>query len=416
MTPILPIIQSAIESSLLYPSAPACVPTDADVNVVSAPPIRQKRKAYMSKRFQRGSVLAVGKMWHGRYWRNVLGKEEREHAFVVLGDRKEITKLEARQKLADIIEKEGLNKKTYLELLAVPAKTFNDVADEWESKRLPQLALSTQDDAPGQLAKHLRPFFGALRLEAIKTATVNMWITSLEKKGLEPKTVHNQWKYFRQIMNWYARQNDEPKRTWYPSLPHIPDVEQRWFTETEMDQIVDISAQYAGRGIPKGQYKPLFRLDAHSGLRSGEISGLRVEDIDFAGGVVHVQRPIYKGVEVETKGKKRRYVNIDSITVGMLVKYLGDRTTGRVFQSRNGIPVRNGQLNDVLRWATKQLEIRPGTMHAFRHGRNSKMKKEGVPADLILEQVGHSSLRVNSGYTHFSKDFVRDTVERLAVS
>jgi hypothetical protein len=36
--------------------------------------------------------------------------------------------------------------------------------------------------------------------------------------------------------------------------------------------------------------------------------------------------------------------------------------------------------------------------------------------DLILRQVGRSSLWVNSGYTHFSKDFVRDTVERLAVS
>ena len=60
-------------------------------------------------------------------------------------------------------------------------------------------------------------------------------------------------------------------------------------------------------------------------------------------------------------------------------------------------------------------------MHAFRQARNSKMKQDNVPNELILRQVGHSSLRVNSGYTHsgythFTKDFVRDTVERLAVS
>jgi len=384
--------------------------------VIAAPPIRQKRTAYMSKRFQRGSVFAVGKMWHGRYWRDVPGKEKREHPLVVLGERKEMTKLEARKKLEAIIEKLGLNKKTYLELSKVPAITFKDVADTWELKRLPQLALSTQDAAPGQLAKHMRPFFDALPIESIKTGIVDEWIAGLTKKGLEPKTVHNQWKMFRAIMNWNSRQNDEPYRTWYPSLPPIPDVEQRWYTETEMLQIINISVDYPGRGILKGQYKPLFRLDAYSGLRSGEISGLRVEDIDFVGGVVHVQRSIYKGVEVPTKGKKRRDVDIDSITIGILVEYLGDRTTGRIFQSRDGSPVRNGQLNTVLQWATMQLGIRPGTMHAFRHGRNSKMKQDNVPNDLILRQVGHSSLRVNSGYTHFTKDFVRDTVERLAVS
>jgi integrase len=159
----------------------------------------------------------------------------------------------------------------------------------------------------------------------------------------------------------------------------------------------------------------LFRLDAYSGLRSGEISGLRVEDFDFVGGVVHVQRSIYNGVEVPTKRKRKRDVDIDSITVGMLVDYLGDRTTGRIFQSRDAAPIRNGQLNTVLHWAQDQLGLKRGGIHAFRHGRNSKMKKENVPAD-ILRQVGHSSLRVNSGYTHFTKDFVRDTVERLAVS
>ena len=103
----------------------------------------------MSKRFQRGSVFAVGNKWHGRYWRDVPDKETREHPLVVLGERKEMTKLEARKKLADIIEKEGLNHETFLELTAVRAVTFNHVADAWELKRLPHLALSTRHDAPG---------------------------------------------------------------------------------------------------------------------------------------------------------------------------------------------------------------------------------------------------------------------------
>ncbi len=146
----------------------------------------------MSKRFQRGYVFAVGKKWHGRYRRDVPGQQQREYPLVVLGNRKEMTKIEARQKLEGIIEKEGLNKKTYLELLDVPVKTFNDVADAWESKRLPRLKISTRYSAPQQIAKHLRPFFGPMSLADIKTGDINRWIDRLEQIGLEPKTVHNQ--------------------------------------------------------------------------------------------------------------------------------------------------------------------------------------------------------------------------------
>jgi integrase len=183
-----------------------------------------------------------------------------------------------------------------------------------------------------------------------------------------------------------------------------------------MDQIIDISAGYPGRGILKGQYKPLFRLDAYSGLRSGEISGLQVEDINFARGFIHVQRSVYHSVEVPTKGKRSRRVDLDSITLQMVKTYLGDRTSGRVFQGRNGTPIRNQQLNTVLAWATGQLSIAPATMHAFRHGRNSHMRQNGVPGNIILDQVGHQDERTNKIYTHNEEAFIRDTVEKLAGS
>ena len=56
--------------------------------------------------------------------------------------------------------------------------------------------------APKLIAKYLRPFFGQMALEEIKTGTVNDWIVELQEKGLEPKTIHNLWKLFRAIMNW----------------------------------------------------------------------------------------------------------------------------------------------------------------------------------------------------------------------
>lgn len=364
----------------------------------------------MSKRFQTGSVQLIGKMWHGRYWRDAPGKEKRDHPLVVLGSKSEMTKPEARRKLLSIIEKEGLNNNNFLERLvmpAIPASTFNTVADAWELKRLPKLKVSTRHSAPRQIAKHLRPFFGALTLESIKTGTINTWVASLEQLGLEPKTVHNQWKQFRAIMNWHAQQNDEPKRAWYPSLPEIPEIEQRWFTQEEMRRIV---------AAAKGQYKVLFHLAGFSGLRSGELSGLHVEDIDFVRGVIRVRRSVWRGIEVSTKTKKGyRDVFVDSSTVQMLKVHLGGRTTGRVFQTKNGTPLENHNIvRQVLKPICKRLGIEAGGMHAWRHGRVSHLQANNVPGDFTKNQVGHSSLRTTSGYTHFTEAFFRDTVERLS--
>ena len=86
----------------------------------------------------------------------------------------------------------------------------------------------------------------------------------------------------------------------------------------------------------------MFHLAGFSGLRSGELSGLHVEDIDFVRGVVRVRRSVWRGLEVSTKTKKGyRDVFIDLATAQMLKEYLGDRSTGRVFQTKNGTPLEN---------------------------------------------------------------------------
>jgi len=378
--------------------------------VESAPrtPFRQKGRKYMSKRSgQAGSVVLRNDRWIGRFYVDVLGQSERVRRAVVLGLKRELSRPEARRKLKDILTEVGVNTPEHLERSLRPTVTFNDVADAWIAKRLPQLKESSQYSAPKLISKYLRPFFGALPLGSIKTGTVNDWIAGLT--SLEPKTVHNLWKMFRAVMNWHAQQNDEPKRAWYPSLPTIPEEEQRWFTQDEMRRIV---------AAAKGLYKVLFHLAGFSGLRSGELSGLHVEDINFARGVVRVRRSVWRGMEVSTKTKKGyRDVFIDSNTIQMLKDYLGDRTTGRVFHTRNGTPLENHNIvRQVLKPICKRLGIQPGGMHAWRHGRVSHLQANNVPGDFTKSQVGHSSLRVTSGYTHFSDNFKRDTVERLAVA
>jgi hypothetical protein len=196
---------------------PEVTSSGTDVIVPAATPLRQSGRKYMSKRSgQKGQVKLRNGRWIGRYYVDVFGQSKRVRPAVVLGMKHELTKSEAKLKLWGIITEAGVNTPGHLERSIKPLVTFGDVADASEAKRLPQLKMSTQYAAPQQIAKHLRPFFGALPLESIKTGTVNDWISGLGKKELEPKTVHNPWKQFRAIMNWHSQQSDEPKRGTLP--------------------------------------------------------------------------------------------------------------------------------------------------------------------------------------------------------
>jgi hypothetical protein len=83
-----------------------------------------------------------------------------------------MTKTQAKRKLMDIIDLEGVNTVEHLQQAETPmtaALTFNVVADAWERKRLPQLKASTQYAAPILNEKYLRPFFGKMSPASIKT-------------------------------------------------------------------------------------------------------------------------------------------------------------------------------------------------------------------------------------------------------
>lgn len=63
---------------------------------------------------QSGTVVRKGLMWHGRYYADVAGQNERRRASVPIGPIKEMTKTEAKRKLRSMLEQMGLNANDHL--------------------------------------------------------------------------------------------------------------------------------------------------------------------------------------------------------------------------------------------------------------------------------------------------------------
>jgi hypothetical protein len=98
-----------------------------------------------------------------------------------------MTKPEAKRKLMDVIDAEGVNTPAHLEKALKLVITFNSVADGWENKRLPMLHASSKFIIPARIRMHMRPFFGEMAIETIRTATEQL-LSCTQNGNLYSKT------------------------------------------------------------------------------------------------------------------------------------------------------------------------------------------------------------------------------------
>lgn len=154
-------------------------------------------------------------------------------------------------------------------------------------------------------------------------------------------------------------------------------------------------------------YSDFVMLAALLALRSSEVAGLQVGDIDLRRAIVHVQRQTYPGagglVTKRTKGRRTRPVpNLDP-----LIPDLKRLTTGRGPDERLVTGPRGGVLTtatvrDATDWdaLVSRLGLPELTRHGLRHTGATWMADSGIPLHVLQEILGHASIETTRGYLH----------------
>ena len=142
-------------------------------------------------------------------------------------------------------------------------------------------------------------------------------------------------------------------------------------------------------------------------MRSGEIYGLHVEDVDAHRLLIHVRRSVWRGKPQSPKSKKAyRSIDIAPELAKMILKHLNGRKTGYIFQTRLGTPFKHPRvLKRVLYPLLKRLGIPKSGMHAFRHGRVSYLVECNTPIETIRAWIGHGSDEMVKLYTHLRPEY-----------
>ena len=174
---------------------------------------------------------------------------------------------------------------------------FSDAITEYMADKGKRLRATTLEGYRSAIRCHLMPQWSKREIETISFEEVQDWVDSFALPGAAEKA----YKTFRQIYRWVLRRHQ--LRIWDVTqgveLPKKPTA--RRPTLTAEQERVTLKA------IVGQPFEAAVLLGAALGLRRCEACAVRIEDVDWRSGWVHVQRGLHVvGGEVIETGCKTR--------------------------------------------------------------------------------------------------------------
>jgi len=175
----------------------------------------------------------------------------------------------------------------------------------------------------------------------------------------------------------------------------------------------------------------LFDLEVATGMRRGEICGLRWADVDLTALEITVTaervQVAWKVLEDRPKSEAgRRLVHIDARTGRVLRDYrkrqMADRLawgsawteSGFVFTREDGQPLHPAAVTDLFERLAFAAHLPPIRFHDLRHVHGSAGRASGLDIKTMQERLGHSSSKITSDtYTSVYPDAGRAAAETV---
>ena len=181
-------------------------------------------------------------------------------------------------------------------------------------------------------------------------------------------------------------------------------------------------------------YYAAFHLAATTGLRRGELLGLRWCDVDLENALLQVLQTVIVVnaevlIETPKSASSRRGVDLDARTVEVLRQHNRTMTNAHVrggspdlvhgsalvFSRAGGEPLHPALFSY---WFQRQVELaglRRIRLHDLRHTHATLALQAGVHPKVVCERLGHSSITVTlDTYSHVLPTMQRDAAEQVA--
>ena len=228
-------------------------------------------------------------------------------------------------------------------------------------------------------------------------------------------TVKNVLATLSAIFSWAVRQGLAQKNPCQGIERPTPDQSVDFLTREEVRALLNAAAADA-RSRRYGRIRQVaVTLAVYTGMRKGELFGLRWQDVDLDTRRLTVARS-YDGA---TKSGKPRHLRLPAELVPLLREWREEcrlSPTGLVLAAGNGPrrlagPGADLGLGALLRRAG--LRTFPHPWHALRHTFASNFIMSGGNMLTLQKILGHSDIKMTLIYAHLAPDFLGDEMDRL---
>lgn len=306
-----------------------------------------------------------------------------------------------------------VQRKTYIAPKDLPL--FSTVADDWLTSKI-SIRDNTKRGYKGHIKKHLKPFFGNLNINQITFAVVEKYVAAAGKKGVSPATLRKILTTLSGIMAYAMK---------HRYIDHNPVREIERPADDRKDEDGDMlvlqpeEVKVLVDGAETQKDRTLYMAAALTGMRQGELFGLKWSDIDWINNQIHVKRTYNHGKFYDPKSKhSRRRIDMAPELVAELKKWKLACLKGEldlVFPNGKGKP--QNQSNFLRRHfypALLAANLPRIRFHDLRHTYCALLLDQGENIKYIQRQMGHSSIKVTLDiYGHLMEDVNQEAAIKL---
>lgn len=254
----------------------------------------------------------------------------------------------------------------------------------------------------GTVRLHINPTLGHVQVQKLTVAQVQQWQTRKRDAGCGARTVQLAHINLSQALDVAVKLDLVARNV--ASLANPPRYQPR-----EMECWTAEEGQRFMAVAHRSVYGPIWQLALVTGMRKGELLGLRWGDVDFDAGVLHVRQTV-GALHGKTEYKKpktarsRRDIDLgDGILAALRAhkRHQLERRLERgpqwqdhdlVFPSTNGTPVNPDNCDLDFNKLVKLAGVKRIRIHDTRHSYATLAILNGIPINVVSQSMGHGDV------------------------
>lgn len=241
------------------------------------------------------------------------------------------------------------------------------------------------------------------RFSQVTSLDIRTFIEHLYDIDRARTTINRKISAIRRFFRYHMRENHitaDPSAhiTSAKTFRRLPD----FLTLDEMSRLLDSLPEATEKEL---RDKAILELLYATGMRVGELVGLKRDDIRFDDSLVRIMG----------KGGKERLVPVHEKALGLLRRYLEVRSSEerKVFLSLRRHPLQERDIRRILDHALSTMDFAKHiTPHKIRHSFATHLLEKGADLRMVQELLGHSSLSTTQVYTHVTMESMKKVYQR----